>query len=245
MNMIKSLLFFICCFLFSSCNKKDDTTGEELTVGMSVDYAPYEFYQNNEIVGCDVDIIKEIAKRLGKKIKISDINFDAIVAALQTKKINLAISCISKTKEKEKNVDFSTPYHNFINALIFAAKKNIQGFEEINLVGVQSGSTYESDMIEKQKIYTNLKTKSITRLPDLIQELKVGRIDAILCGEVESKKILEQNPNFKSIIIAESSDETVCIAFPKNSKLKVEINKVINEMKTDGTLEKIKQKWLA
>lgn len=234
----------------SGCfSEKKDEVGT-LTVGSSIDYPPFEFFQNGNMVGFDMDLINEIAKRLNYKVKIKDMSFDSIIGALQSNRIDLAISSLSPTPSRLNAVDFSMLY-NVSNLSVVSLKKNpITEINELKnkTVGVQSGSIYEHYVSKNlnTKNY-NIKIKQLPKIPDLIQDLKSNRVSGIIMGSQEAIGVVTSQKNLvMDMIPVFDTEKTVlgqAIAFPKGSKLKEKVNKIINEMNSDGSMEKIKKKW--
>ncbi len=87
-------------------------TNKIYKIGTTAEYPPFETLENGKIVGYDVDVIDEVAKKIGIKYEWKDMNFDGLISALQSQKIDVVIAGISSTPEREKVVIFSTPYHN-------------------------------------------------------------------------------------------------------------------------------------
>lgn len=240
--MKKWFLCFLLC-LIGCKDKAQEKNDEILNVGMSVDYAPYEFYENNKIVGFDVDLANEIGKHLKKKIVIKDMAFEGLIAALQSQHIDMVISCFSETPERRKKVDFSKIYYQNINRLVVRQESRIKTIQDLESVGVQAGSTYETNAKDWQKKVQGLRVHALSRIPELVQELKIGRIDALLMGSTEVKRLMESQKDFKAIEIENNADG-FAVAFPKNSPLKEKVNQVIDKIKHDGTLQKMQSKWL-
>ncbi|MDZ4906989.1 transporter substrate-binding domain-containing protein, partial [Clostridium perfringens] len=110
-----------------SANKLADVKEKgKLVVGLSADYAPYEFHimkdGKDEIVGFDVEIAKEIAKDMGVELEIKDMKFDSLVAAVPTGKIDMVISGMSPTEERKKAVDFSDIYYVAEHGMVVRAE---------------------------------------------------------------------------------------------------------------------------
>ncbi len=246
----KLLCLTLSSLLLLSCSKKED----KLTVGCSIDYPPFEFFKNGEVVGFDVDLINEIAKRLNKKIEIKDMPFDSIIGSLQTGRIDMAISSISPTIERQKAVSFSSIYHKASFAMVSHKKAPVNKLSELKTktLGVQLGSIYENyfkeTLLSDKDSVKDVKIRTLTKIPDILQDLKSGRMDAVLMGEQEAKTAVKNNPDliFHALPDLELSTTTsngVAIAMPKNSPLLTFVNEILEEMKKDGTLEKLHEKW--
>ncbi|MDP3371388.1 MAG: ABC transporter substrate-binding protein [Candidatus Paracaedibacteraceae bacterium] len=228
------------------CKGEKNTPGmnEPIVVATSADYPPFEFYKNGEMVGFEIDLIKAIAFELKREVKFQDLPFDSIIGSLQAKRVDLAISAISATEERAKVVDFSTHYNESKTVLI-TDDLTINDMNDLKekTVGVQMGSTYEPCMKEWQTKIQGLQVQSLTKVPDLIQNLKVKRIVGIVLGVTEATAIMEQVKGFKMIVVPET-EISYAIALPKGSEFTAKINEIIEKMKKDGSLKTLQDKWL-
>ena len=136
----KYILLFICgLFILTGCGKRNSN---ELIMVTEAGFAPYEYYENSEVVGVDVDIAREIAKEMGKTLVIKDIAFDSIINEVKTGKADFGAAGISYSEERAKNVDFSINYAVSKQVVIV---KNDSSITDINSIGnkkiaVQLGS---------------------------------------------------------------------------------------------------------
>ena len=113
MKIVKKLLLALSVVLmFAACGGEQKKAAENKVylVGTNAEYPPFEYVENGEVAGLDADIIKEAAKRLGIEYKWLNTNFDGLIPALQTKKVDLVIAGMSITPERAKAVNFSVPY---------------------------------------------------------------------------------------------------------------------------------------
>ncbi|MDH6365028.1 His/Glu/Gln/Arg/opine family amino acid ABC transporter permease subunit [Enterococcus sp. PF1-24] len=157
----------------------------ELVVGLSADYAPYEFHTTIEgkdtIVGFDISIAQKIADDLGVKLKIEELGFDALLGALKTGKIDLVISGMAKTAEREKEVNFSAPYMTVTQKVLVRAEDKDKFTSTADFDGVGVGAQKQTTQEElAQKEMTGSKVTSLQKVPDLITNLKSKKIDAIV-----------------------------------------------------------------
>ena len=99
--------------------RAESTASEELVMGTNAEFEPFEFHNDaNEVVGFDIEVAYEIADNAGKKLKIEDMNFDSLIPALQSGKVDLVIAGMSVTEERLQNVDFSESYFNASQVII-------------------------------------------------------------------------------------------------------------------------------
>ena len=243
--MKRILCLFLCGFLLTAC--EEEKSANQLVVGTSADYPPFEFYQDGQIVGLEVDLIREIAKELDKECVFKDLSFDSLIGALQTKRIDLSISNITPTSERTEKIDFSIPYYRSCTVMLVAKDSSITSVDDLagKTIGVQSGTIYEAtaknSWMPKVK---GLKITSLAKVPDLLQAFKAGHINALAMGSAEANSIIKAVSDLKAIPLNET-EATFAIAFPKGSPLVEPINKILKKWIDDGTLKKWEDKWLA
>ena len=220
--------------------------GNQKTLVMvtSADYPPYEFRdtaKGNEIIGFDIDIARYITQQLGYKLEIRDTDFNGIVPALQSKRADFAMAGMTPTAERRKNVDFSDIYYEAKNTIVAKKGSNLLKSEDLagKRVGVQLGSTQE----EAAKKFKNAKIVSLNRTSEIIQEVKAGRIDAAIIEDTIAKGFVNGNPDLEFNTIANTGEAGSAIAFPKNSPLVSDFNRVLAEMKAQGMIERLVVKW--
>ncbi|WP_122646865.1 transporter substrate-binding domain-containing protein [Enterococcus mediterraneensis] len=221
-----------------------------LKVGMSADFAPFEFHSmvdgKDKIVGADVDLANAIADDLGVDIEFMDMEFNAVLSSLEQGKVDIAISGISATPERKKSFDFSDNYYNPPQKVI-VNKKNADKFTSVDSlkgkkVGAQKGSVQE-DVVKQQ--LPDAQMVSVAKVPNLIIELNQGSIDALVVEETVGASYISQNPDlqFADIDLKSSKDEAYSIALPKDSgTLKTEIDKIIKKLNDSGKIEEFVQK---
>lgn len=239
---MKLLKIFLLSFLLFACEKQKSK--DTLIVGTSADNPPYEFIQNGEIVGLDIDIINAIGERLNKKVIIKNFDFNGLLAALVSENIDVVIAALSATPERQKYISFSDNYGKTKLSILYRLEDNIQNVDDLNnkIVGAQLGSSWEKTAQElAQKM--NIKINSLSNNLMLVEELKSKVIDAVILEEFQSIKFKENNPNLASCTLEDLSSE-FAIAMSKDSGLIKEINDAIDSLKKDGTLNKIMKKWL-
>ncbi len=166
----------------------DDTTeGTERTntliMGTSADYPPYESIDlaTGEIIGFDVDIAKYITQELGYELKIEDMDFNALIPAMEAGRVDFVLAGMTPTEERKNNVNFSDIYYEATNLIVSKENANLSTLEDLEglKVGVQLGSIQEEEAEELAAEY-GFEVVKLNRIPEIMQELIAGRIDAIL-----------------------------------------------------------------
>ncbi len=210
----------------------------QLIVGLSADYAPYEFHATvdgqDTIVGFDISIAQKIADDLGVKLKIEELGFDALLGALKTGKIDLIISGMSPTPERLKEVDFSDPYMTVQQKVIVRKTDkdkftSVADFNNVK-VGAQKQSTQEE--LAKTEL-TGSDVTSLQKVPDIIVNLKNKKIDAAIIEGPVADAYLQKNTDLTYADVSfENGTKQTAIAMPKNSPvLKEKVNASIKEIK--------------
>lgn len=237
--------------LISCGNKTSDNKLEQikkngkLVVGLSADYAPYEFHTNkdgkDEIVGFDVDIAKQIASDLGVKLELKDLPFDSLVTSIPENKIDLVISGMTPTEERKNAVDFSDIYLKAEQGLIIrkadADKYKTFASLEGKKVGAQTGSI-QADLA-KEKI-KGADITLIQSINDLILQVKSSKVEGFVCELPVAQMIVKNNPELA--VAQETVTDSVAgsaIAVKKNSpELVAEVNKTIKKIQDEKLLDK-------
>lgn len=217
----------------------------KVVVGMSADYAPYEFHYIDEsgkdvIGGFDVDIANEIAKKIGVELAIQEMDFDALVAALPAGKIDLVISGMNPTEERAKVVDFSEIYYNSKHGVLVRAEDvdKYKTFADLEgaKVGAQLGSTQEQ--IAKSEI-PNADLQLLANVNNLILELKSGKFDAIVMEKPVAEMAVKTNPELavgEPTYEEKTGGNAVGIA-KGNEELLAKVNEVIKELNETGKMD--------
>ncbi|MDV7757100.1 ABC transporter permease subunit [Liquorilactobacillus mali] len=218
-----------------------------LVVGTSADYPPYEFTVKQSgkttYVGLDIEIAKKFAKDLGVKLEIKNMNFDSLLVALETHKVDAVISGMNPTPERQKSVDFSNVYYRgkqymLINKKDAALYKNIHSFEN-KTIGAQAGSL-QYDLVKKQM--KNNQVKGLAKLNDLVIALESGKVNAVAMEEATAKAFAQNNTSLKVInpeFNVDSSQTGSAMAFPKGATSLVQAaNKTIAQIKKKNLINK-------
>ena len=215
-----------------------------LIVGTNAEYPPYTFIQNNTIVGFDIDIINEVARRLDKEIELKDMPFDALIPEIQMGTIDVIAAGITATPEREKHVFFSQPYLSNDPLVIVSKAQN--AFENID--ALNSKTVIVNDGFTADAYVAGLKGVSVTRLPTLSEALlalETDRGDAFITANTPLVPYFEKHgkKNFHVASIPNTEQTTSLAVSKKNPALLEEIKRVIAEMLTDGTIDSYKKKW--
>ncbi|CAM3798147.1 transporter substrate-binding domain-containing protein [Mesobacillus zeae] len=219
-----------------------------LTMGTSSDYPPFEFVdtaKSDEIIGFDVDLANLIAGELGYEVKVTDIEFNGLIPAIQANQIDFVMAGMTPTEDRKKSVDFSDVYYTAKHMIVSSKNSKIKTVEDLKgkTVGVQLASIQEDKAKDIAKT-VDIKIEKRNRIPELIQEIKAGRIDAAIIEDTVANGYFKNNPDIKGVTMnGNDEDAGSAIAFPKDSKLTKDFNKVLNEKLKNGEVDKLVVKW--
>ena len=237
--MFKKII--LCLLLLSNAACQEKSQEAVIKVAVSPDYPPFEYKKDGEIVGFDIDVAKMIAEKQGKKLEILELEFASLIPALQSGKIDFVMSGLTVTPERSANVSFSDVYYEASIAGI--AKDYTSNSLANKRVGAQLGSFMESFAKEQQEILSGITIISLANNLHLFQELKLGRIDILLLEEAQISEFLKHSPNLTAVSF-ENTEGGYAVAFKKNSLLKEEFNTALKQLKEDGSIKELENKWL-
>lgn len=256
--MIAAITLTACSGANSSKSKVDEIKEKgKIVLGVSPDYPPYEFITtengNKKVVGADIYLAEEIAKKLGVQVEIQEMAFDSLIAAVNANKVDMVISGVNPTEERKNAVDFSDVYYT--GKGIFVVNKDAEEIKSLDdlkgkKVGVQKGSTYETYAKEQLKI-ADSDLQALTDVPSLLQDLKNKKIDVVLLPDDVAKIAINKNNEIKISTFAADNDPEatgMAIAFKKakddsNKTLLEQVNAVIKEIKEKNLFEQELDKY--
>ncbi|MCI1135168.1 ABC transporter permease subunit [Enterococcus gallinarum] len=200
-----------------------------LIVGLSADYAPYEFHATidgkDEIVGFDLSIAKKIADDLGVDLKIEELGFDALLGALKTGKIDLVISGMAATDERKKEVNFSDTYMEVQQKVIVRKEdqNRFQSTADFNGVAVGAQKQTTQEELAKNELSGSLVT-SLQKVPDLITNLNSKKVDAVVMEDPVAEAYVQSNDNLAIAddVVFEKGTKETAIAISKEAPLLLE-----------------------
>ena len=236
--------------LLAGCGESKSANAGDKTLVMatSADYPPFEYIETDkskEIIGFDVDLAKAIATKLGYEVKVEDMDFGGLVQSLKSGQADFVLAGMTPTEKRKKNVDFSDIYYTAQHMIISKKDSGIETLEDLKgkTVGVQLGSIQEGKAEEINKTVA-IKVENRNRIPELIQELKAGRFDAIIIEDTVAKGYLEKEADLTNFTMSDDPEEAgSAIAFPKDSELTNKFNSELKKMKENGELQELIVKW--
>lgn len=238
---MKKYIFIIILVIFfvSGCSAKDKDT---LVLATEAGFSPYEFYQGSKIVGVDIDIAREIAKDMGKELVVKDVSFDFLINEIKSGKADFAAAGISITDERKKQVDFTDEYSISNQVVLVHKNSQISNFSELSdkKIAVQLGTVAD---LYVAKNYPNAKLIQHKKYLSAAEDVKTGKADCLIMDELPAREIVKKNPEIKIIDGVLFQDRYGMIVKKGNDKLKNEINKVLERLIKEGTIDKLILKY--
>ena len=231
---IFSLLSLLVMLFFCGCGKESDKP--KLIMATNAAFAPYEEVVDGQIDGIDPAIVRIIAKRLGYELEILDMDFNAVIAAVQTGKADIAASGITVTEERKKQVSFTNSYVSSSQMVIVLNSSLINSPEALKnkRIGVQEGTTgdtYVTEHLQEPERYKHA--------PLAVQALLSGKIDAVVVDSEPAKVFISQNPRLRQLDTPLTSEEYAFAINRGNTELLGKFNEELMMMKTSGELDDI------
>ena len=247
---MKKLIALITCaamiMCLAACGKTSNGTAQEgvLVMATNAEFPPYEYHEGSMIVGIDAEIAAAIAEKMGCELQIEDIAFDSIIPEVTSGKADMGMAGMTVTEERMTNVDFSTTYAIARQVVIVAEGSGITSLADLEgkTIGVQQGTTgdiYASEEFGDDHIERYAKGM------EAVQALSQGKIDAVIIDNEPAKVFVSENEGL-TILDEAYADEEYAIAVKKgNTALLEQINKALEELKADGTLDAIVAKYIS
>lgn len=235
---------FLSLFTNTGCEKKEGRDEDTLIIGTSADNPPFEFYQNGEIVGFDIDLGHLIGERLNKKVTFVDMPFESLIAALHSKKVDMVIAAMTPSEDRKRAVDFTRTYHKAGSVIVLGeGEGSTLSDVQDKTIGVQLGSTHEVYAKEKLPKHVAVHLRSLGKVTELIQEVKTKRIAGFITGKGEGTKIISLNPGFTMISLPDSGGGEA-VVLPKNSTLTEKVDGILEALEKRGdVLTPLLEKW--
>ena len=241
-------LLLVLPLMMTSCAKSEKTIADikaagVITMATTSGFEPFEVLgEDGKVTGVDVEIAQAIADHLGVKLEIADVNFKTIIPGVKSHKYDLGVAGITNDEERRKNVNFSADYYTASQSIIVLADNTtIKSVDDVkNLtVGVQEGTTGEKYCVDNGIKYNSYANGAAACLA-----LENGKINAVVLDYVPASKHVEAGGGKYKLLSEPLTKENYAIAIAKeNVELQEEVNKVLAELKENGKLYEIFDKY--
>ena len=257
-------------FALSACGKKDDV----LVMATNAAFPPYEYVEGGDFVGIDVEIAKAIATKLGMELKIEDVEFGSIIGGVVEGKYDMGMAGMTVTEERKQSVNFSDTYATGIQVIIVKEGSTITSLDDIFVfddegnptalknadmkVGVQqdtTGDIYSSSPVdgwgfndvEEDGTVTTDRVVRFKTGAEAVEALKTDKVDMVIIDNEPAKSFVAANEGKIHILEGDNEyaieDYAICIA-KENTELLEKINQALKELKDDGTIDSIVNKYI-
>ncbi len=228
------------------------TTVEDgvLTMATNAYFPPYEYYEGENVIGIDVEIAQAVADKLGLTLKVEDMEFDSIITAVQGGKADMGLAGMTITEERKKNVSFSDSYATGVQVVIVKEDSEIATPDDLaggKKIGVQlgtTGDTYASDTPENGG-YGEENVEQYSKGADAVMALVQGKVDAVIIDNEPAKSFVESNEGLKILETEYVREDYAAAVSKENEALLTAINGALGELKADGTIQSILDKYIS
>ena len=223
----------------ASCGAKEK---DKLIMCTNATFPPYEYYDGEDIIGIDAEIAQKIADKLDMELVIEDMEFNSIISYVNSNDNAFGMAGMTVTEDRKKSVDFTTSYAKGIQSVIVAENSDIKTIDDLagKKIGVQlttTGDIYATDDFGKEYVV------EYNKATDCVLGLKNGDVDAVIIDNAPAQVFVEENEGLK-LLDTEYANEDYAIAVKKgNTELLDKLDKAINELIDDGTVQMIVDKY--
>lgn len=229
-----------CAIAFTSCGEEEEETNK-LTMATNAEFPPFEYVENGEIVGADIEIAQAIAGKLGMELEIINTDFDGALMGASTGKYDMAVAGITANEDRKKNMNFSDSYYKASQAIIVMADSDIATAADLKgkKVSCQEGTTGETFLIDEKYEIQSYKTGA-----EAVAALTAGKVDAVVIDNQVAIALSEKQDGATKVLDEALTQEEYAIAFEKgDDELTEKVNKALKELKEEGKLAEIFEKY--
>ena len=245
LSLVLAVVMLASALTLVSCDGgKDDN---QLLVYTEAGFAPYEFIYNGEIVGVDVAIMQAVADELGKELVITDVAFDTICTSVQNGKADAGAAGITIRPDRAESVDFSIPYSSTEQYVIVPANdESIKTLEDLKgkKIGIQNGTTSDMLIVDLIADKTLEGSEVIPYTSPAVAAASMNKQDAVVTDKLTAQLIVANDTSLKTFPlvnadgtpVAEVEEYGICVQ-KGNAELLAAINKVLEKLIADGTID--------
>jgi len=249
--IVRMVLAIFALSVMAGCtsSKNQDTLAQvkkkgEVSFAMSGGYPPFNYYdKENKLVGFDVDIAAEVARRMGVTFKPVTTDWDGILEGLVGGRYDAILGSMAITEQRLERVDFSDPYYLDGSQLLVRKSASIEKADDLKdaVVAIATGTTFEADA---KKIAGIKEVKSFQDDNQTLQELRNDRVQGVITGYFVAVNAAKEFPNDFKLAGPRLREEKIAVAIRKNNPEFVKaVNDALKAMREDGTYAKISEKW--
>jgi polar amino acid transport system substrate-binding protein len=222
-------------------------TGGTLNVCSDIPYAPMEMEGEGPrglpYTGFDIELLDAMAETMGSELEILDVDFDGILGNLAAGTCDVVASSVTINEERAQEVDFTEAYFDADQSLLVKADSDVTSLDDLagKTIGVQTGTTGETYANENTP--DGAQVKSFGETDGLFGALESGDIDAILQDLPVNSDRATKDDTVKVVGTIPTGEQYGIVVSKDNAKLTQDINKALAELRSDGTMDSLQQKW--
>ena len=222
---------------------------DKIVVATSPGYEPFEYEEDGELKGYDVDIWKEFEERTGIEVEWEYTDFSGLLGLLQSGKADVVAAQMSPTEEREESFILSDPVSYYGSTVVVAEDNDeIKSVEDLSgkVVGTGSGNNMQQIV---EEMYPDgdvtFETYTSATLEAMLTDLVYGRIDAVLAQDIQTYMAMKSNEELKIKVLEPFQYSEGCLVMDKsNTELADAVNTFLADLREDGTLSEISEKWI-
>ncbi len=255
MKKLVTIFMLSAATLLTACGQGDDAAQasapaaeQKIVVGLDDNFPPMGFRdESNELVGFDIDMAREAAKRLGVEVQFKPIDWSGKEAELNGKRVDVLWNGLTITEERKKNIAFTAPYMVNHQIIMVASKSPIQNKADLagKIVGAQEGSSAVDAIKKEPEVAASLKElKTFGDNVSALMDLSTGRLDAVVVDEVVGRYLASKRAGEYRVLEENFGTEDYGVGVRKDdTELLTKLDGALSSMKEDGTSGKIATKW--
>lgn len=236
-----SILFLIFVPITLSAQESNDP----INVGANIGNVPWEFQDTEgNFVGFEVDLIKEVGKRMGREVNIMNVPFNGLFSAVQSGRIDVAMSSIGITDKRLESVSFTQPYYDSDQSLTVLKGEGFNSLEDMRgqVVAADTGSTGDMWATENQEKLGFAEIRRYEGLAPAMLDLEIGRIKGYISDIPALLYYTKDKPHLE-VVERIPTGGKYALMLGKNSPLAAEVNDVISDLKREGFVNALHTKW--
>ena len=258
MKKLATVALVAAAALLAACTKQEPATPinaapapaavAKIVVGLDDNFPPMGFRnEKNELVGFDIDMAREAAKRLGVEVEFKPIDWSAKEAELSGKRVDALWNGLTITEQRKQNILFTAPYMENHQIIVVSAGSPIKTKADLagKVVGAQEGSSAVTAIEKDKELSSKFKeTKLFGDNIAALMDVETGRLDAVVVDEVVGRYLVNKKPENYVVLAEDFGTEEYGVGFRKDDEAtRNKVNDMLTEMKKDGKAAEIAQKW--
>ena len=243
--LLMAMALIVCCF--AGCGAKEDN---KLVMATNAAFPPYEYIEDNKVVGIDAEIAGAIADKLGLELQIDDMEFDAIIEAVKGGKADIGLAGMTVTPDRAEEVNFTASYATGVQVVIVTEDSPITSVDDLfaegasNVIGVQrntTGDLYTTWDLEDAGLAT---IDRYSKGAEAVQALKTGKVDCVVIDNEPAKAFVDAVDGLKILDTEYVLEDYAAAMSKENTALYEAVNAALEELIADGTVKTIVEKYI-